>query len=281
MADASIAVVAAVLAQVDKDLDGSCERLFDLLRIPSVSTEPAHKQDMGRAADWLRDQLAGLGFTVSVEPTAGHPVVLGHHPGPAGTKAPRVLFYGHYDVQPPDPLALWHSPPFEPRLVDGPHGKRIVARGAVDDKGQSMMFIEALRAWTAAGGGIPVPVTVLLEGEEEIGSPNLEPFLIAHKDSLAADFALISDTNMWNIDTPGITTRLRGMCNCEITVKGPTMDLHSGSVRRLRAQSDQRAGAHPGRPARRSGPHSGAGFLRRREAGHAGANGAVGIARVR
>jgi acetylornithine deacetylase/succinyl-diaminopimelate desuccinylase-like protein len=218
----------AVLAWIDDDLDQSRARLFDLLRIPCISTDPAHAPDMAQAAAWLRDQLAELGFTVAVEPTAGHPVVLGHHPGPAGSKAPRILFYGHYDVQPADPLELWHSPPFDPQLVDGPHGKRIVARGAVDDKGQLMMFVEALRAWRAAGGGIPAPVTILLEGEEEIGSPNLEPFLVAHKDALAADFALISDTNMWDIDTPGINTRLRGMCTCEITVKGPARDLHSG-----------------------------------------------------
>jgi len=224
----SPAVVAAVLGQVDTGLDQGREHLFDLLRIPSISTDPAHAQDMQRAAEWLRRQLADLGFEVEVKLTAGHPVVLGHHPGPAGSKAPRILFYGHYDVQPPDPLELWTSPPFEPQLVDGPHGKRVVARGAVDDKGQLMMFVEALRAWTKAGGGIPAPVTVLLEGEEEIGSPSLEPFLVANRNSLAADFALISDTNMWNIDTPGLTTRLRGMCNCEITLKGPNRDLHSG-----------------------------------------------------
>ena len=224
----SPAIVDAVLVQVDAGLDQARERLFDLLRIPSISTDPAHEQDMQRAAEWLRDQLAGLGFKVAIMPTAGHPVVLGYHPGPAGSKAPRILFYGHYDVQPSDPLELWTSPPFDPQLVDGPHGKRVVARGAVDDKGQLMMFVEALRAWTQVGGGIPAPVTILLEGEEEIGSPNLEPFLVANKDSLAADFALISDTGMWNIDTPGITTRLRGMCNCEITVRGPDLDLHSG-----------------------------------------------------
>jgi len=169
-----------------------------------------------------------MGFKVEIRSTPGHPVVFGQHPGPAGTKAPRILFYGHYDVQPADPLELWNSPPFDPQIVDGPHGPRIVARGAVDDKGQMMMFVEALRAWHEVGGGIPVPVTVVLEGEEEIGSPNLEPFLASNKDSITADFALISDTNMWNIATPGITTRLRGMCNCELTLKGPGLDLHSG-----------------------------------------------------
>ena len=220
--------VDSVLAQVDHDLDQACQRLFSLLRIPSISTQPQHEPDVQQAAEWLRDQLADLGFEVTVRPTAGHPVVLGHHPGPSGTQAPRILFYGHYDVQPPDPLELWTSPPFDPQIIEGPRGARIVARGAVDDKGQLMMFVEALRAWKGVGGGIPVPMTILLEGEEEIGSPNLEPFLAANKASLAADFALISDTNMWDIDTPGVTTRLRGMCNCEITLKGPDLDLHSG-----------------------------------------------------
>ena len=228
MAAAYDEALSAALARVDAELDHARDRLFELLRIPCISTQAEHEPDMQRAVEWLRDQLAGLGFTVSIKPTKGHPIVLGHHPGPVGTTVPRILFYGHYDVQPADPLELWNSPPFEPQLVDGPHGKRIVARGAVDDKGQFMMFVEALRAWKDAGGGIPAPVTVLLEGEEEIGSPNLEPFLRDNKSALAADFALISDTNMWNIDTPGITTRLRGMCNCEMTLTGPAMDLHSG-----------------------------------------------------
>ena len=164
-------VVGPVLDRVDQDLDQARQRLFSLLRIPSISTQPVHEPDVKQAAEWLRDQLAGLGFEVAIRPTAGHPVVLGHHPGPAGTRAPRILFYGHYDVQPPDPLELWNSPPFDPQIVEGPHGARVVARGAVDDKGQLMMFVEALRAWKEVGGGIPAPVTMLLEGEEEIGSP--------------------------------------------------------------------------------------------------------------
>ena len=139
-----------------------------------------------------------------------------------------MLFYGHYDVQPVDPVELWHSPPFEPQLVDGPHGKRFVARGAVDDKGQTMMFLEALRAWHTAGGGIPARLTVLIEGEEEVGSPNLEPFLEQHRDDLKSDLALISDTGMWDMDTPAITTRLRGMAYCEVTLKAASRDLHSG-----------------------------------------------------
>jgi acetylornithine deacetylase/succinyl-diaminopimelate desuccinylase-like protein len=144
----SPATVETVLHHIDAGLDASRARLFDLLRIPSISAQPAHAADCQRAADWVREQLAGLGFTVAVRPTPGHPVVVAQHPGPAGYTGPHVLFYGHYDVQPVDPLALWQTPPFEPQFVDGPHGKRFVARGAVDDKGQSMMFMEALRAST-------------------------------------------------------------------------------------------------------------------------------------
>jgi len=217
-----------VLARVDENLSQACNRLFELLRIPSISTQPDHKKDVQHAAEWLRAQLEELGLQTAIMPTAGHPVVLGYHPGPSGSNAPRVLFYGHYDVQPADPLDLWHSPPFDPQLVEGPRGPRIIARGAVDAKGQSMMFLEALRAWKTAGGGIPVPVTVLMEGEEEIGSPNLEPFLNANQADLRADFALISDTNMWDIDTPALTTRLRGMCNCEVTLKGPAWTCTPG-----------------------------------------------------
>ena len=220
--------IAAVLQQADAGLEQSRERLFDLLRIPSISAQPAHQQDCVRAAKWCRDQLAGMGFRASVRPTAGHPVVVAHHDGPADYTGPHILFYGHYDVQPVDPLDLWSSPPFEPQLVDGPHGKRFVARGAVDDKGQTMMFIEALRAWFISGGGIPARITAVIEGEEEVGSKNLEPFLVANKAELACDLALISDTGMWDTDTPAITTRLRGMTYTEVTLKAANRDLHSG-----------------------------------------------------
>ena len=164
----------------------------------------------------------------AVRPTAGHPVVVAHYQGPEDYRGPHILFYGHYDVQPVDPLALWHSPPFEPQLIDGPYGKRYVARGAVDDKGQTMMFLEALRAWHAVGGGIPARITILIEGEEEVGSVNLDPFLQANKNELAADVALISDTGMWDVTTPAVTTRLRGMTYAEVTLKAANRDLHSG-----------------------------------------------------
>jgi len=221
-------IVETVLRRAEAAFDQSRENLFALLRIPSISAQPAHQQDCRRAAEWWRDQLIGLGFRADIRPTAGHPVVVGQYDGPANYHGPHVLFYAHYDVQPVDPLELWNSPPFEPQLVDGPHGKRFVARGAVDDKGQSVMFLEALRAWHTAGGGVPARLTVLIEGEEEVGSPNLEPFVAAHKQDLASDLGLISDTGMWDIETPAVTTRLRGLTYAEVTLKAATRDLHSG-----------------------------------------------------
>lgn len=222
------ASVRDVLTHADAQLDQSRERLFALLRIPSISAQPAHAADCRRAAEWLREQLGSLGFEVGLRDTAGHPVVLGHLAGSADYRGPHILFYGHYDVQPVDPVKLWKTPPFEPQLVSGPHGPRFVARGAVDDKGQSMMFVEALRAWKAVTSAIPARITVLLEGEEEIGSRNLEPFLKAHAAELRTDMALVSDTGMWDIDTPAITTRLRGMAYTQVCVKAANRDLHSG-----------------------------------------------------
>ncbi len=216
-----------VLDHIEANLDAARERWFSLLRIPSISAQPAHNADCHTAAAWVRDQLAGMGFAAGLHATPGHPVVLAHHPGPGG-HAPHLLFYGHYDVQPAEPLALWTSPPFEPTLLDGPHGKRVVARGAVDDKGQVMMWLEALHAWHAVHGSLPVEVTVLVEGEEEVGSPNLEPFLAAHRAALGADVAVISDTGMWDIDTPALTTRLRGLVYAQVTLRAAERDLHSG-----------------------------------------------------
>ncbi len=219
----------ALLARIDADLDASRARLFDWLRIPSISAQPQHAPDCRRAAEWLRDQLAGLGFRAEIRPTAGHPCVVAHHDGP-GTpgSAPHLLYYGHYDVQPADPLELWSSPPFEPALVEGPHGKRIRARGAVDDKGQVMTWLEAFRAHHALTGTLPARVTVLVEGEEEIGSPNLDPFLEQHRADLRADVAVISDTGMWDIGTPAVTTRLRGLVYVQVDLRAASRDLHSG-----------------------------------------------------
>jgi acetylornithine deacetylase/succinyl-diaminopimelate desuccinylase-like protein len=215
-----------ILARIDATLGESETRWFDFLRIPSVSAQPVHQADCAAAAAWCCGELAGIGFTAEVLPTLGHPCVLAHHPGTGA--GPHLLYYGHYDVQPPDPLDLWHSPPFTPVRMEGPAGPQVVARGAVDDKGQVMTWLEALRAWHVVAGGPPCPVTVLLEGEEEVGSPNLEAFLRAHRDRLGAHVAVISDTNMWDIDTPAITTRLRGLAYIQLDLKAAKRDLHSG-----------------------------------------------------
>jgi acetylornithine deacetylase/succinyl-diaminopimelate desuccinylase-like protein len=220
--------IASVLDHADANLARSRATLFDLLRIKSISAQPNHAADCVKAAEWWRDQLTGLGFDASIRPTAGHPVVVAHLSGAADYNGPHILFYGHYDVQPVDPLSLWDSDPFDPQYVDGPRGKRYVARGAVDDKGQTVMFLEALRAWRTAGNGIPARITVLIEGEEEVGSANLDPFLRANKADLVSDVALISDTGMWDVDTPAITTRLRGMTYAEVTLRAANRDLHSG-----------------------------------------------------
>ena len=201
--------------------------------------------------------------------------------GPADYKGPHILFYGHYDVQPVDPLSLWHSDPFDPQFVDGPRGKRFVARGAVDDKGQTMMFLEALRAWHEAGGGIPARITVLIEGEEEVGSVNLDPFLRANKADLAADLALISDTGMWDVETPAVTTRLRGMTYAEVTLEGRQPRPALRPVWRVGAEPDQCADQDPRRSAGRERPHPVARLLRQRRAGHQLPARAMGCAGLR
>jgi acetylornithine deacetylase/succinyl-diaminopimelate desuccinylase-like protein len=218
-----------VLVAIDRDLDNSLDRLFAFLRIPSISTDPAYRSQCRAAADWLTAELNALGFEATVHATAGQPMVVAHARGGSGARGPHVLFYGHYDVQPPDPLELWETPPFEPRLVQAPDGnRRIVARGAADDKGQLMTFVEACRAFVAVEGGLPFPVTMLFEGEEETGSPSLKPFLDAHQDELKADLALVCDTDMWDAATPALTTMLRGLVLEEVIVRGADRDLHSG-----------------------------------------------------
>jgi acetylornithine deacetylase/succinyl-diaminopimelate desuccinylase-like protein len=215
----------SVLAFADAQLDASVERLAALMRVPSISTDPAYAAECRRAAEQLAAELAELGFEARVADTPGHPMVVAHHDG----DGPHVLFYGHYDVQPVDPIELWTRDPFDPWIdtrVDG--SKTIVGRGASDDKGQLRTFVEACRAWKAAEGRLPCRVTILFEGEEESGSTSLEPFLHAHAEELKADFALICDTLMWDRDTPGITIGLRGMAAGQVTVRGPSRDLHSG-----------------------------------------------------
>ncbi|MBP2558396.1 acetylornithine deacetylase/succinyl-diaminopimelate desuccinylase-like protein [Neorhizobium galegae] len=216
----------AVLALVDADIDKSLARLFDLIRIPSISTDPGYRDQCKAAAEWLSRDLASIGFDACVRPTTGHPMVVAHQKEAAG---PHLLFYGHYDVQPVDPLALWTSDPFEPRLEPLPNGDTaIVARGASDDKGQMMTFVEACRAWKAVTGKLPVQVSILFEGEEEAGSPSLAPFLDATAAELKADMVYVCDTDMWDRETPAVTTMLRGLYSTEIEIACADRDLHSG-----------------------------------------------------
>mgnify|MGYP002382230883 CR=1 FL=1 len=219
---------APVLHQIDRGFADSLERLKELLRFPSVGVDPAREADTKACAGWLAAQLESIGMEASVRPTEGMPMVVAHDRS-APEDAPHLLYYGHYDVQPADPLELWDSPPFEPVLVEGPHGPRLVARGAVDDKGQLMTFVEAFRAWKAVHGTLPVRVTVFLEGEEESSSVSLEPFLRANRAELLADACVISDTGMLGVDRPAITYMLRGMAYAEVTLHGPSHDLHSGA----------------------------------------------------
>ena len=214
------------LAVIDANAGAAVERLFGFLRIPSVSADPAHYHDCDRAADWLLAELGAIGFEAAKHPSDGRPIVVGHIKA-ARRDSPHVLFYGHYDVQPPDPLDLWRSPPFEPKLEAGPRGERFVARGASDDKGQLMTFLEACRAFQQFGGP-PCAVTALFEGEEEIGSPSLPAFLARNAKTLKADVALVCDTVMWDASTPAITTTLRGIVADEVILTGADRDLHSG-----------------------------------------------------
>ena len=225
-----MATQAAVLAAVDQELEGSIARWIELLKIPSISTDPAYRGDCRKAGQWLVGTLKALGFDAALRDTSGHPVVVAHYRAKQRRpRVPHVLFYGHYDVQPADPLEKWQTPPFEPvRRRDKDATERIYARGAADDKGQLLTFVEASRAWLAAAGDLPLDVSVLFEGEEESGSPSLIPFLKANRKELAHDVALVCDTNMWDARTPAITTRLRGLLHDAVTITGPAVDLHSG-----------------------------------------------------
>lgn len=214
-----------VLNEIDRALDESLKRLFALMKIPSISTDPAYAKECRRAAEWLAKDLESMGFSASVRSTSGHPVVVGHHDG----EGPHVLFYGHYDVQPVDPLNLWDAEPFAASLRTRADGtKEIFGRGSADDKGQLMTFLEACRAYKKVNGRLPCRVTVMLEGEEESGSPSLKPFLTANAKELKADVALVCDTNMLDRQTPAISTGLRGLMEEEITIHAASRDLHSG-----------------------------------------------------
>ena len=215
-----------VLARIDDTLDDATDRLFDFLRIPSISTDPAFKADCERAADWLVAVLENMGVDAKKRPTPGHPMVVGHVGD--DTDKPHLLFYGHYDVQPVDPLELWDRDPFDPEVQDTPKGPVIRGRGAADDKGQLMTFVEALRAWKDVTGAWPCRLSFFFEGEEESGSPSLVPFMHENADELRADLAMICDTGMFQSKTPSVVTMLRGLLGEEITITGPDLDLHSG-----------------------------------------------------
>src|SRR5579871_276977 len=215
------------MASIDEYLTANSQRfedeLCDLLRIPSVSADSKHKADVRRAGQWVLKQFQSLGLEAELIETAGHPLVYAQSPQVAG--APTVLVYGHYDVQPPDPLSEWISPPFEPTRRNG----NIYARGATDDKGQMLTHVKSAEAWLKTAGKLPVRLKFLIEGEEEVGSDNLYKFIDEHKDKLRCDVAVISDCSQFGPGRPAITYGLRGLAYYELSYTGPKQDLHSGT----------------------------------------------------
>lgn len=215
-------MMTAVEAFLSRHAEENLQDLLALLRIPSVSADSRHRADIVRAAEFVRDQLAQCGCQAELVSTPGHPIVFAEWTKKPG--APTVLVYGHYDVQPPDPLDQWVSPPFEPTVRDG----RIYARGATDDKGQMFTHIKSVAAWLKATGELPVNVKLLIEGEEEVGSNHLDQFIDANRQRCGCDVAVISDTAQYGPEIPAITYGLRGIMACEVTLRGPRQDLHSG-----------------------------------------------------
>lgn len=212
----------SVTEYLEQNRDQFVDELKEFLRIPTVSADPACKPHMQRGAEFVHRQFTNLGFHTEIVRTAGHPIVYAEHLKSPG--APTVLVYGHYDVQPADPLDLWTTPPFEPTLREG----CLYARGATDDKGQVFTHIKSAEAWLRTIGKLPVNLKYVIEGEEEVGSRNLEDFLTAQKDRLSSDLAVVSDTSQYGPNQPAITYGLRGILAVEITLTGPKKDLHSG-----------------------------------------------------
>lgn len=213
------------LSYIDQNQEKFKQELFNLLRIPSISAVSSRKGDVRRAAEFLKDNFTQIGLkNVELFDTLGNPIVYGEFLE-AGPDKPTVLIYGHYDVQPPEPLELWETPPFEPTV----RGDDVYARGASDDKGQAFTHVKAIEAWLKTEGTIPVNIKIIIEGEEEIGSANLVPFLKEHKELLKCDMVLISDTSMFDKDVPSITYGLRGLTYMQVYVQGTNRDLHSGA----------------------------------------------------
>lgn len=212
-----------ILSFLDQQAGRFEDDLCELLRIESVSADSRHRDDVRRAADWVAGQFRKLKFTTDIVPTAGHPIVFAQ--SPAVPNAPTVLVYGHYDVQPPDPLNEWTSPPFEPTRRNG----NLYARGATDDKGQMLTHVKSAEAWMAVEGKLPLNLKFLIEGEEEVGSENLEKFIEANRERLKCDVVVISDTSQFAPGQPAITYGLRGIAYLELRLTGPKQDLHSGT----------------------------------------------------
>ena len=213
----------ALSRYLDENQERFLHGLEQALRIPSVSAQPQHREDVKRCAEHFADRLRALGMTrVEVVKTPGHPVVYGEWLGAPGQ--PTALVYGHYDVQPVEPLELWETPPFEPTVRDG----KVFARGAVDDKGQVFMHLDAIEAHMKVNGRLPINLKLVIEGEEEVGSVHLEAFLTEHRSELDADVIVVSDTAMLGPDQPALCYALRGILYTEIEVQGPSGDLHSG-----------------------------------------------------
>lgn len=221
--------VGAVLKHIDAGIEASLQRLFCLIRFPTVATDPNYDADCHSTAAWLRREFEGLEFVTNIHKTTGQPVIIGNYKPESPSHVLHVLFYGHYDVQPADPVELWTTPPFEPHIRKGKNGQdQIFARGSSDNKGQLMTFVEACRGWLAVHDKLPFQLTILIEGDEEGDSAHLDRFLAENRKALKPDVAFVCDTDMWDPKTPAINTFLRSCIAEEVTITGPRIDLHSG-----------------------------------------------------